>query len=178
MRTTFFLLLMALCSSSVWAADKIVPPNIRTGLWEITETHAMTGMPPMPAIPPEALARMTPEQRAQMEAHMKDSFGGGPKTTTRKDCITKEKLEKNAAFEENRNECTRTVLSSSSTMTEMKIHCTGKEMSSDGTVKYEALTPESVKGTVRMVMTGHDRTMHMDMDFTSKYLGPVCGDVK
>jgi hypothetical protein len=177
MRTTFFLLLIALCPSSICADDAIVPPNIKTGLWEITETHAMTGMPPMPAIPPETLANMTPEQRAQMEAHMK-SLGGTPKTTTRKNCVTKEKLEKNTAFGDNRNECTRTVLSSSSTMTEVKIHCAAKEMTSDGTVKFQALTPESVKGTVRMVMTGHDHTMHMDMDFTSKYLGPACGDVK
>ena len=61
--------------------DKITPPNIKTGLWEMSETHTMTGMPPM-SIPPEALARMTPEQRAQMEEHMKNSMGGGPKTTS------------------------------------------------------------------------------------------------
>ena len=177
MRTTLWCVLIALCSSSMFAADKIVPPNIKTGLWEITETQTMSGMPAMPTIPPEALANMTPEQRAQMESHMK-SMSGAPKTTTRKDCITKEELEKNTAFGENRNECTRTILSSSSTMTEVKVHCTGKEMTTDGTFKYQALSQESVKGTLRMVMTGHDRTMHMDMDFTSKYLGPACGDVK
>ncbi len=178
MRTTFFLFCLALCNSSVFAADKIVPPNIKTGLWEITETHAMTGMPPMASIPPEALARMSPEQRAQMEAHMKDTFSGTPKSTTRKDCITKEKLEKDNLFADNRQECTRTVLSSSSTATEVKIHCAEKEMTSDGTVKFEALSQESVKGTVRMVMTGHDHTMNMNIDFISKYLGPSCGDVK
>ena len=138
----------------------------------------MTGMPPMPAIPPEALAQMSPEQRAQMEAHMKGAFSGTPKTTTRKDCITKEKLEKDSLFDDNRKECTRTVLSSSSTSTEVKIHCAEKDMTSDGTVKFQALSQESVKGTVRMVMTGHDRTMNMNIDFISKYLGPTCGDVK
>ena len=178
MRTTLFLLCIAICSSFVFAAGKITPPNIKTGLWEMTETHTMTGMPPMPAIPPEALANMTPEQREQMEAHMKNSMGGGPKTTTRKYCITKEKLEKDAVFGEDRKECTRTVVSSSSTMTEAKVHCAEKEMTSDGTFKYEALSQESVKGTMRMVITGHDRTMHMDFDFVSKYIGPACGDVK
>jgi hypothetical protein len=178
MRTRLFLALIALCSSSVFAADKIVPPNVKTGLWEITETHTMTGMPPMPAIPPEALANMTPEQRAQVEARMKDSFGGGPKTTIRKYCVTKEKLEKDTVFGDDRRECTRTVLTSSSTMTEVKIHCAEKEMTSDGTFKFEALSPESVKGAVRMVMNGSGRTMHMDFDFTSKYVGATCGDVK
>ena len=178
MRTRIILMLSILCSSAVWAEDKIVPPNIKTGLWEITETHAMTGMPPMPTIPPEALAEMTPEQRAQVEAQMKSSLGGGPKSTTRKSCVTKEKLEKNSVFGDDRNGCTRTVLSSSSTSTEMKIQCKEKDMTSDGTFKFVALSPESVKGTVRMVMTGQGHSMNMDVDFLSKYLGPACGDVK
>jgi hypothetical protein len=162
----------------VWAADKIVPPNIKIGLWEITETHNMTGMPSMPTIPPEALAQMTPEQRAQVEAQMKSSLGGGQKPTTRKYCVTKEKLEKDSVFGEERNECTRTVLSSSSTSTEVKIQCKEKDMTSDGTFKFVALTPESVKGTMRMVMTGQGRNMNMNLDFISKYLGTECGDVK
>ena len=178
MRTTIWCVLIALCSSSVFAADKIVRPDVKLGLWEITETHTMTGMPVMPSIPPEALANMTPEQRAQVEARMKDSFGGGPKTTTRRYCMTKEKLDKDTAFSDERNECTRTVLSSSSTMTEVKIHCAQKDMTSDGTFKFEALSPENVKGAVRMVTTGNGHTMHMDFDFTSKYLGASCGDVK
>ena len=177
MRTTIFLVLIALCSSSVWAADRVIP-NIKTGLWEITETHTMTGMPAMPSIPPEALARMTPEQRAQMEAHMKDSFGGGPKTTTRQYCATKEKLEKDMLFEDKRSECTRTVLTSTAVMTEVKIHCQDKDMTTNGTFKFEAITPENVKGAMRMVTDGKGHTMHMDFDFTSKYLGASCGDVK
>jgi hypothetical protein len=138
----------------------------------------MTGMPAMPAIPPEALAKMTPEQRAQFESHMKSSLSGTPKTETRKYCVTKEKLEKDMAFGEDRNQCTHTVLNSSSTMAEVKIHCAEKEMTTDGTFKFEALNHENVKGTARMTMVGNDHTMHMNMDFTSKYLGADCGDVK
>jgi Protein of unknown function (DUF3617) len=178
MRFNHSLVLIVLCCGSVFAADKMVPPNIKTGLWEITETHAMTGLPPMPAIPPDALAQMPAEQRARLEAQMKESFGGRPKTTVRKDCVTKEKLEKDAIFADNRKECTRTLVSSSATSTEVKIHCQEKEGTTDGTFKFQALTPENVKGTMRMVMTGQDRTMHVDVDFVSKYLGPACGDVK
>ncbi|HWZ81932.1 MAG TPA: DUF3617 domain-containing protein [Terriglobales bacterium] len=177
MRIAITLVIFSLVVSSAFAADTFVRPNIKTGLWEITETHTMTGMPAMPAIPPEALANMTPEQRAQMEEHMK-SMGGGPKTTTRKDCVTKEKLDKDMAFDEKRPECTRTVISSSSSMTEMKIHCQEKDTTSDGTFKFEALSSESVKGTVRMVINSHGRPMNMNFDFISKYLGPSCGDVK
>jgi hypothetical protein len=69
-------------------------------------------------------------------------------------------------------------VSSSSTSTDVKIQCKEKDMTSDGTFKFVAVTPESVKGTVRMVMTGEGRTMNMNVDFLSKYLGPACGDVK
>jgi hypothetical protein len=172
------LVLIILCASTVWAEDKIVPPNIKIGLWEITETHNMTGMPQMPTIPPEALAEMTPEQRGQVEAQMKGSMGGGQKPTTRKYCVTKDKLEKDSVFGDDRKECTRTVVSSSSTSTEVKIQCKEKDMTSEGTFKFVAVTPESVKGTVRMVMTGQGRTMNMNLDFLSKYLGSSCGDVK
>jgi len=178
MRTRILLVLIILYSCAVLTADKIVPPDIKVGLWEITETHNMTGMPQMPTIPPEALAQMTPEQRAQVEAQMKGSMAGGQKPTTRKYCVTKEKLEKDSVFGDDRKECTRTVLSSSSTSTEVKIQCKEKEMTSEGTFKFVALTPESVKGTARMVMTGEGRTMNMNVDFLSKYLGPACGDVK
>src|SRR5258707_1223751 len=160
MRTTFFLLLIALCSSSLWAADKIIPPNIKTGLWETTESHNMTGMPAMPSIPPEALARMTPEQRAQIEARMK----GGPKTMTRKYCMTKEKLEREGVFGEEKKECTRTVLHSSSTMTEVKVHCVEKDSSSDGTFKMEALSSEMTKGVMQMDVTTQGHTMHINTD--------------
>ncbi len=178
MRIRILLVLIILYSSAVLAADKIVPPNVKTGLWEITETHNMSGMPQMPTIPPEALAQMTPEQRAQVEAQMKGSMGGGQKPTTRKYCVTKEKLEKDSVFGDDRKECTRTVLSSTTTSTEVKIQCKEKDMTSEGTFKFVALSPESVKGTVRMVMTGDGRTMNMNVDFLSKYLGPACGDVK
>jgi hypothetical protein len=177
MRIAITLIISSLCISAAFAGDTLVRPNIKTGLWEVTETHTMTGMPAMPSIPPDALAKMTPEQRAQIEERM-NSMGGGPKTTTRKDCITKEQLDKDLAFGEKRQECTRTVISSSSTMTEMKVHCQEKESTSDGTFKIEALSSENVKGTVRMVINSHGRPMNMNFDFISKYLGPACGDVK
>ena len=56
----------------------------------MTVTHSMSGMPAIPNIPPDVLAKMPPEQRARVEAAMK----GGPSTDVRKECITKEKLEK------------------------------------------------------------------------------------
>jgi hypothetical protein len=170
-----FVAVIILWSFAIWAADKVQPLDIKTGLWEITTTNLMSGMPP---IPPEALARMTPEQRARMEESMKATMSGNPKTTTRKDCVTKEKLNKDYLFGEERKQCTRTVITASSSKTEMKMQCQEENMKMDGALRMEALGSEHVKGTMKMVTTGGGRTMNIDVDFNARYLGPVCGDTK
>jgi hypothetical protein len=174
---SLLLALIVFSLATLWAADTITRLNLKEGLWEMTSTHTMTGMPPIPA---DALAKMTPEQRGRMEAAMKQGAMGGPKTDVRKHCITKEKLEKQSAFDENRKDCTRTVVTSTGSKLELKIHCEGKEqqMSTDGTFVVEAVGSESAKGSMHAVTNGNGRTMNIDFTFSSKYLGPACGDVK
>jgi len=175
MRKHLPLALIAVCSLTLWAADNFTPLNVKEGLWEVTVTHTMSGMPATPNIPPDALAKMPPEQRARVEAMMK----GTPSTDVRKECVTKEKLQKNSAFSNNRGDCTRTLVTSTGSKLEVKIHCQEKQSTTDGTLVLEALSSDGVKGTMHSVSnsnSGHN--MNMDLTFSSKYLGPVCGDVK
>ena len=176
MRNKLFLALIVLCSLTLCATDKITPLNVKEGLWEMTVTHSMSGMPAMPAISPDALAKMPPEQRARVEAMMK----GGASTDVRQECITKEKLEKHSAFSNNRGDCTRTVVNSTGSKLEVKIHCVEKQASIDGTLVLEAVSPDSVKGTMQMqsATNTNGHTMNMNFTFSSKYLDPACGDVK
>jgi len=171
---SFFLAMIVFSSLALRAADNITPLNIKEGLWEITTTHSMSGMPAMPALPPDALAKMTPEQRAQVEAAIK----GGPSTDVRKECITKEKLKKHSAFSNNRGDCTRTVVNSTGSKLEVKIHCEEKQASTDGTLALETVGSDRVKGTMQAVTSANGHTMNMNFAFSSKYLGPACGDVK
>jgi len=181
MRSKCFLVLMICSSLPLWAGDNLTRLNVTEGLWEVTSTHSMSGMPAMPSIPPETLAKMPPEQRAKIEAMMKGGMGA-PKTEVRKDCITKEKLDKQMAFDQNRQECTRTIVSSTGSKLEMKIHCAGQgkdqQMSTDGTFLVETSGPNSAKGSMHAVTSGNGQTMNIDFTFNSKYLGPACGDVK
>jgi len=170
----FLLALVVFSSLTLWAADNVTPLNVKEGLWEMTVTHSMSGMPAMPDIPPDVLAKMPPEQRARMEAMMK----GGPSTDVRKECITKEKLAKNSAFSNNRGECTRTVVNSTGSKLEVKIHCEEKQTSTDGTLVLEAVGSDHVKGTMQSATNANGHTMNMNFTFSSKYLGPACGDVK
>jgi len=171
---TIFLALIVFSSLTLWAADSITPLNVKEGLWEMTVTHSMSGMPATPNIPPDVLAKMPPEQRARVEAAMK----GGPSTDVRKECITKEKLEKHSAFSNNRGDCTRTVVNSTGSKLEVKIHCEEKQTSTDGTLVVETVGSDRVKGTMQAVTNANGHTMNMNFTFSSKYLGPACGDVK
>ena len=170
----FLLALVVFSALALWAADNITPLNVKEGLWEMTVTHSMSGMPAMPDIPPDVLAKMPPEQRACMEAMMK----GGPSTDVRKECITKEKIEKNSAFSNNRGDCTRTVVNSTGSKLEVKIHCEEKQASTDGTLVLETAGSDHVKGTMQSATNANGHTMNMNFTFSSKYLGPACGDVK
>jgi len=170
----FLLALVVFSSLTLWAADNITPLNVKEGLWEMTVTHSMSGMPAMPDIPPDVLAKMPPDQRARMEAMMK----GGPSTDVRKECITKEKIEKNSAFSNNRGDCTRTVVNSTGSKLEVKIHCEEKQASTDGTLVLETAGSDHVKGTMQSATNANGHTMNMNFTFSSKYLGPACGDVK
>src|ERR1035441_6170576 len=91
-KTRILLVVSFLAPLAGWAADP-VPMDIKLGLWESTITTQMSGMP---ALPPELLSKLTPEQRAKMEAAM-GRGGASPKTTTRH-CVTKETLNQALSF--------------------------------------------------------------------------------
>src|SRR6266568_18776 len=58
---------------------KIQPLNVKPGLWETTATYKTSGAPP---IPPETLAKLTPQQQARLEERMKANSAGSSNTNT------------------------------------------------------------------------------------------------
>lgn len=175
MRNKLFFALIVFCLLTLGFADNIVPLNVKEGLWEVTVTHSMTGMPPMPNLSPDMLAKMPPEQRARIEA----LTSGKPSTDIRKECVTKEKLEKHSAFTNNRDTCTNTVVNSTGRKLEVKFHCEEKQSIADGNFVMETIGTDNAKGTMHMATnsnSGHNMTM--DFTITSKYLGAECGAIK
>ncbi len=163
---------------ALWAADTVARLNVKEGLWEMTTTRSMTGGPSIPA---DTLAKMPPDQRARVEAMMKENgMSSTPATTVRKECVTKEKLDQRSAFSEDRKDshCTRTVVNSSGSRLEMKIHCGGKDTESNGSFLLEAQGSDAVKGNFQLETNAKGHAMNMSMSFTGRYLGPACGDVQ
>jgi len=165
--------LTTLFCSSILAAD-LHALDVKTGQWETTTTGQMTGMP---AIPPEALARLTPEQRAKMESAM-GARGAKPMVSTY--CLTKEKLEQAWNTGQNAKNCTTNVTSSSSSKQEVHMECNQNGAKTIGTVKVEAVDSEHIRGSFQMMTASSDagHTMNMNYTFTSKWLGAACTESK
>jgi hypothetical protein len=153
------------------AADKVQPLNVKVGQWQTTVTTTTGGQMPLPA---ELLSRLTPEQRARIEERMKANSAQKNKTNTYKNCVTKEQLEQGPKFGEEHKECTQTILSSTSSKAELRIACEKEDTKGTGTIQIEALSPESVKGSWQMSVTGGGHTLNKNNSFTAKWIGPVC----
>ena len=154
-------------------AAQHTPLNVKTGLWETTTTSSSSGMPSVD------LSSLPPERRAQVEAMMKGRQNGAPQTHTQQSCVTKEKLEKEGFQQERREGCTQTVTTSTGTVQEVKVVCTG-EHPSTALAHFEAASPESIKGTIKVTTSagrgGGDMTININL--TGKWLAESCGSVK
>ena len=165
---------LILISSLLWAADKLQRLDVKLGLWETTTSGMATGELPIPA---DAMANMTPEQRAKIEQMMKSRMNT-PSTHVHKDCLTQETLDKELSFGAARENCTHPILSSSSSGAEVKFHCAEKDGTADGTVKFEASNSENVKGKIHMTMNANGKAMTNEVNMTSRWISASCGDLK
>jgi len=165
-------LVLTLSLSAVWAADNIQTLNVKTGLWRVTTVTVITGEMPIPA---ELLAKLTPQQRTRMEERMKARSPERTTTTTEKNCITKEQLEQGPAFGEHREQCVRTVVTSTSKKANMKVECEQEGVKEDGNLQFEALGSENVTGSEHITASDGTHTMNSNSTITAQWIGPACG---
>lgn len=92
-------------------------------------------------------------------------------------CLTEEKLDKAYAFGENKKNCAETIITSTSSKIVAKMECADQGMKSGGTLEFEAISAESVKGTGHMAMSGGNHTMNVNSTYAGKWVGSDCGHV-
>lgn len=148
------------------AADGL---NLVPGLWELTYTTGMSGI----LMPPSAMEKMTPEQKARMAAAMQKREAAGPRTHTVKSCITAKEL-KDGTFtaQEDKDDanCKNTIVTQTATKQEMTVTCTG-EASRTGRIQIEAVDNKHMKGVVDMATGGGGKA---NMQLTGKWLATSC----
>jgi hypothetical protein len=157
--------------------------NMKPGLWETTSAAPGGARPG--GIPPEALARMTPEQQQRVAAAMAARGGvsaAASQPTVSKSCITAEQLSKPMTFGQDQPGCKVSVVSSSRSRQEIAMSCERPEFKSTGTLVIEAQDPEHYTGVLKIqadITSGSGRgPMSMDRKFTGKWVSSDCGDVK
>src|ERR1035438_6147263 len=132
-------LAVLILAAGVSRADDITPLNLKPGLWETTTVQERSGMP---SIPPEALARMPPEQKARIEAMTANKPAG----TTTQSCRLEKELR---PFTSDSNKsCTQTIVTSTGTKQEVKMECNMNGNTGTGTATVEAKDSEHVNGLV------------------------------
>jgi hypothetical protein len=169
---TFSVAIVALFCSRAFCVD-LHPLDAKPGQWETTLAGQISGMP---AIPPDVLNKMTPDQRAKLEAVM---GGRGAKPIVSTSCMTKEKLQQAwNTGQESMKSCTTSVTTSSSSKQEIHMECDRNATKSSGTVKVEAVDSEHIRGSIQMTATGgaDGHAMNMNYTFTSKWIGAACTD--
>jgi hypothetical protein len=149
--------------------------DLKPGLWEITSTGAMTGAPP---IPPEVLANMPPERRAQAEAMMQGAMARASEPQVMRNCVTEEQLRRGLNLDETHNpSCQRTVVSNSTRQLVVHEECAGAHPMV-GDFRFAAVDRETMKGNINVVMGNGANTTTMKRSLQGKWLGSDCGDVK
>jgi hypothetical protein len=156
-------------------ATKVVPLNIKPGLWETTINSNVDGGLPIPA---GMLERLSPEQRARFEERMKANSATHTRTTTHTKCVTREDIEKQKLDFASSKECTPTVITSTSSAAKGKLSCESEGMKSTATFDVEARDQEHLKGSSHGTIAGNGQSMKIDSAFTSKWLGSSCGNVR
>lgn len=183
------LAILGCCATLAVAQDL----NIKPGLWELTVTTETKGDPMSmmsaadKAQMEEAKTHMSPEQRAQMEALMKQQqpnpWGGPAKTIIEKRCLTKEDIHqithfaaKNSPGDKEASNCKITVLKSTATVIESREACSSTNgPNPNTTLLIEAPNPETMTFRAESSVGG---SFEMKVKSSGKWLGPACGSVK
>jgi len=151
------------------AADKL---NVKLGLWEITTTTQMSGLP---QLEPDVLAKMSPAQRAQMEAAFKAEASKGPHKDVSKECVTQKDVDHPFHTAADRKDCKQTIVSTTRTSQEVHMVCTGQHKGT-GTFRVTAPNPQTISGDFNLTSGDGAGSMVVKTQLKGRWLGPDCGD--
>jgi Protein of unknown function (DUF3617) len=165
---TWIVLLGCCAAPCAFAAEKL---DVKPGLWEIASTSHISGIPPLPK---ELENKVTPEQRAAMEAAFRKEAEKGPQTDTDRECITQKEAEQPFDLGETKD-CTQTVVRTTRTTQEVRLACNG-ELKGSGVLRVTTPTPETMSGSLDLQLGSGKDAMKVKSQVEGRWLGPDCGD--
>jgi Protein of unknown function (DUF3617) len=157
----------ALLSLAAAAQERL---DIRTGTWEITATTHMSGTP----LSNEMLSKMTPEQRAEVQAAMREEAAKGPQTEVTRECITQQEVERPFASAD-LDDCTQQIVRTTRTTQEARLHCTG-EHNGSGLRKVTAPNPQTMTATLELSAGDGPTPFTIRSQMKGRWLAAACED--
>jgi hypothetical protein len=172
-------------SRSVWCVSALLPIvlgavldaqapalDVKMGLWEITTTVQIRGQIAIDT------SKMTPEMKKVVEDAVK-KVTGETYTNVANQCMNNEWLGKWVFMGQNPPglTCTQTPTSNTRASLDVTITCTGEHTSATQ-MHLDALSPTSMKGTIKSESTEQGRTSTSNVALTGKWLGADCGSEK
>jgi hypothetical protein len=148
------LLFPALALAALTAVLSAQAFDLRLGQWEYT----ISGM----KMAPEALAKMPPSARASMEQMMKQSH-------TNRSCLTAQDMKDLNLAKSDDEDCKVTAKKITGSVADITTTCTGDDPHTQ-TMHYEALSRESMRGTIKM--SGGNGPS--EMNITGKWVAAAC----
>ena len=164
------LLPLAVCAALPFAAGGQDRLDIRTGTWEITATTHMSGTP----LSNEMLSKMTPEQRAEVQAAMREEAAKGPQTEVSRECITPEEVERPFASADLEN-CTQQIVRTTRTTQEARLQCTG-EYKGSGLLRVTAPNPQTMTATLELSAGDGPTPFTIKAQMKGRWLAAACED--
>jgi hypothetical protein len=149
--------------------------DVKPGLWEIQTSGAASGAP---QIPPAALAKLPPEQRAIAAAMLLAIIAQASMPHSMQFCVTPEQLRQGLDLDRIGGKgCRRTVQSSSPTGLDMQVDCTGHDRMS-GVVHLRVVDRTTVAGDIDVHAGIGASSLTIRQNLHGKWLGAACGDVQ
>ena len=156
MRNRLLVVMIGAAASAVLAAaTQFQPLNVKTGLWRMTKAVTWTGLPP------------------QMAAAMKAG-----QTTSYNSCVTSKDLNSNPWANGSGDDCTWTVLNSTST--DMEVRGTGCNFGNNSGMTAEVhgtihiIDSQNGTGSMTITLPGNGQAMHGLATYTGKWVSASC----
>lgn len=146
-----------------------------TGLWEVTTHPQMSGTL---KIPEEQLQKLSPEQRARIEAALQSATANAKQEHVIQECLTPEQRAKGFDLGNEGSACKTTVIRNTSTELEVRRECTTNNDLHTTTERFQMSGPRRVSGTVDATMAQGGEPMSMHMTIEGRWLSADCGDIK
>lgn len=150
--------------------------DIKTGLWEITVQSETSGQLPMSD---EEMRHLTPRQRDALE--QATGLNRGPRTRLIKNCVTQQKLDRDANAFESAPEgmtCSTKKFSRTSSGASGTLVCSKGNTHLSEEFSYHARDREHVDGRFHMVRSDGARTVTINGKQSGHWVSSACGAIR